>query len=150
MRTMTIGTVARHAGVGVETIRFYEKKGLIARPRKPLNGFRDYPADTVTRIRFIRQAQAFGFSLAEIAELLSLRADPRANCADVRARAAVKLDEVKRKIQGLERMAEVIERLVAACRGQGPVDGCAILDAFAADDPEDKPNSRRKEKRNHG
>lgn len=150
MNTMTIGTVARHAGVGVETIRFYEKKGLIARPRKPLKGFRDYPADTVARIRFIRQAQEFGFSLAEIAELLSLRADPRADCAHVRTRAAVKLDEVKQKIRGLERMAAILERLVTTCRGQGPVDGCAILDAFATDALSDKIAVAEKEKRPHG
>jgi hypothetical protein len=68
----------------------------------------------------------------------------------VRARAAVKLDEVRQKIQGLERMAEILERLVATCRGQGPVDGCAILDAFAADTSSDKPGSHGKEKRNYG
>ena len=99
MTTMTIGRAARKAGVGIETIRFYERKGLIEQPRKPLDaGFRIYPEETLQRIRFIRQAQEIGFSLSEIAELLSLKTDPSADCSDVRAQATMKLEEVDRKI----------------------------------------------------
>ena len=146
-RTMTIGAIARKAGVGVETVRFYEKKGLIAKPRKPMRSFRDYPADTARRIRFIRQAQEVGFSLAEIAELLALSADPGADCADVRARAKAKLDEVTAKIANLDRVAEVLRRLVTVCPGRGALDGCSILEAFAADETHDKPRlHRNKEK----
>jgi MerR family mercuric resistance operon transcriptional regulator len=102
MMGMTIGKAARKAGVGVETIRFYERKGLIDRPPRPnVGGFRVYPVETVERIRFIRQAQELGFSLREILELLSLRADPESDCADVRERAEAKLREVTRKIAGL-------------------------------------------------
>jgi len=87
---LTIGKVAKIADVGVETIRFYERKGLINQPLKPLSGgYRIYPDEAVQRIRFIRQAQEIGFSLREIEELVSLRADPSAVCADVRERAVV-------------------------------------------------------------
>lgn len=142
-KSTTIGAIAKKAGVGVETVRFYEEKGLIARPRKPMRSFRDYPADTARRIRFIRQAQELGFSLAEIAQLLALSADPSADCADVRARAKAKLDEVTAKVANLERMAEVLKRLVTVCPGRGALDGCSILEAFAADEADDKPRLHR-------
>ena len=90
MNGMTIGKAARNADAGVETIRFYERQGLIAQPPKPLSGYRIYSYETVKRIRFIRQAQALGFSLREIRELLSLKADPSADCADVRDQAEAK------------------------------------------------------------
>jgi len=131
MNRMTISRAAREAGVGVETIRFYERKGLIAQPPKPVDsGFRDYPMETVQRIRFIRQAQEIGFSLREIEELLSLRADPAADCRDVRARATVKRDEVNRKIARLERIRAALENLIAACPGRGALRACSILSSL--------------------
>ncbi len=94
---MTISRAAEQAGVGVETIRFYERRGLIDQPPQPLGGgYRVYDDALVGRVRFIRQAQELGFSLHEIGELLSLWADPAADCADVRARAAAKRTEVDR------------------------------------------------------
>ncbi len=127
-----IGSVARTAGVGVETVRFYERRGLIERPRKPAGGgFRDYPGEAVERIRFIRQAQELGFSLREIEELLSLQADPTADCADVRDRAEAKLDDVLGKIARLERIRGALEELIAACPGRGPVmETCSIMDVL--------------------
>ncbi len=114
----TIGKAARMAGVGVETIRFYERRGLIEQPPKPaLGGFRAYPDETVRRIRFIRQAQELGFSLREIDDLLSLRADPSSDAGDVRERAEAKLTEVNRKIGELERIRTALETLLAACPG---------------------------------
>lgn len=128
---MTIGKVARAAGVGVETIRFYERKGLIAQPLKPRNsGFRDYPMETVQRIRFIRLAQDIGFSLHEIEELLSLRADPAADCNIVRRHAAIKLDEVERKMAELARIRTALKELIAACPGRGALRACSILEAL--------------------
>ncbi len=139
--TMTIGKVARAAGVGVETIRFYERKGLIARPPRPRqSGFRDYPPETVARIRFIRRAQRIGFSLREIEELLSLRADPDSDCQHVRARAAVKLDEVERKMAELARLRTALEDLIAACPGRGPVHQCTILETLATLDSDPDPD----------
>jgi len=129
---MTIGRAAREAGVGVETIRFYERKGLIAQPAKPeYSGFREYPAETIQRIRFIRLAQEIGFSLREIEELLSLRADPAADCADVRHRATIKLTEVERKIAQLEQIRGALEELIAACPGRGALRACSILEALS-------------------
>ena len=131
MSAMTIGKVARKSGVGVETIRFYERRGLIEQPPKPLNaGFRVYPQESIERIRFIREAQELGFSLCEIGELLSLRADPSADCADVRERAQDKLEEVRRKIAQLERIHAALEELIAACPAKGALRTCSILEAI--------------------
>lgn len=128
---MTISQAARQAGCGVETIRFYERQGLIERPPKPPVGFRHYPSEIVDRVRFIRQAQVLGFSLREIDELLALRTDPAADCADVRARASAKLDEVGRKIAELERIREALAELIEACPGHGAARTCSILEALA-------------------
>lgn len=130
-RTYTIGQAAGAAGVGVETIRFYERKGLIERPPRPLAGARRYPRDTVDRIRALRHGQELGFALAEIAELLALRADPGADCADVRRRAEVHLEGVERKQARLGEVAARLRELIAVCPGEGATDTCAILDAFA-------------------
>ncbi len=131
MTAMTIGRVARQAGVGVETIRFYERKGLIEQPLRPLDAsFRVYPAETVRRIRFIREAQEIGFSLREIDELLSLRADPSADSAEVRARAIAKRDEVERKIAHLQEIHGALEELISACPGRGAVRECSIMEAL--------------------
>ncbi len=127
---LTIGRLARAAGVGVETIRFYERKRLLARPRRPERGFRVYPGDAVRRIRFIRQAQELGFTLREIAELLSLQADPAVDCSKVFARATAKLEDVGRKIAQLSRMKQALERVAAACPRHGTVTACSILEAM--------------------
>ena len=128
MNELIIGKAAMKAGVGVETIRFYERKGLIEQPPKPLDtGFRVYPEETVQRIRFIRQAQEIGFSLREIDELLSLRADPAADCAHVRERAAAKLEEVERKIEQLGRIRSALNELIAACPGRVALRECSIM-----------------------
>jgi MerR family transcriptional regulator, copper efflux regulator len=130
MKALTISKAAREAGVGVETIRFYERQGLIEQPQKPLAGVRIYPPDMVARIRFIREAQQIGFSLREIHELLTLRADPSADCADVREQATAKLDEVRRKIERLREIGTALETLIAACPGRGGLQACSIMDAL--------------------
>jgi len=133
MRAQTIGEAARQAGVGVETIRFYERRGLIERPLKPQgSGFRTYPAEQVRRIKFIRQAQQIGFSLKEIRELLALRADPKADCSMVRQQAVGKLEEVRHKIEQLHRIGSALEGLIAVCPGRGGLQACSILDTLAA------------------
>ena len=139
MHDMTIGKAARKAGVGVETIRFYERKGLIDQPPKPVfGGYRVYPDETVERIRFIRQAQELGFSLREIEELLSLRADPAVDCADVRAHARIKLDEVNRKFAQLKGIGAALEALIVACPGRGALRKCSIMDALEGDGDRDR------------
>lgn len=132
---MRIGEVAKAAGVGVETVRFYERKGLIEQPPKPGwgSGFRSYPERTVEQIRFIRQAQEIGFSLKEARELLSLRINPDADCADVRGHAAEKLKEVKRKIKYLGGIRKSLEVLIDDCPGEGALGSCSIIAALTKD-----------------
>lgn len=128
---MRIGEVARDSGVGVETVRFYEQKGLVTQPRRPeTGGYRDYPADAVHRIRFIRSAQQLGFSLVEVAELLKLESGTAAQCVDVRQRAEAKRHEVQMKIDNLERIRQALDTLIDACPGKGPARTCSILEAI--------------------
>lgn len=130
---MRISEAAKTAGVGVETIRFYERKGLVEQPKRPVmgGGFRFYSGETVERIRFIRQAQEIGFSLREIKELLALRVDPAADCGEVRTHARAKLDEVNRKIASLIQIQGALEELIEACPGHGTELGqCSILEAL--------------------
>ena len=126
----TIGQAARTAGVGVETIRFYERKGYIEQPPKPLQGPRHYPEATIDHIRALQQGQELGFTLEEVSELLALRADPGAGCGDVRERAETHLEAVERKRTRLDEVAEKLRELIAACPGHGATHECAILDAF--------------------
>jgi Hg(II)-responsive transcriptional regulator len=128
---LTIGKVAHDAGVGVETIRFYERKGLIARPHRPQRGFRSYPPETAQRIRFVRQAQELGFTLREIKDLLSLRADPTADCSEVRRKSQEKLANVIAKSRQLDSIRRALEALIAACPGRGAIRTCSILDGLA-------------------
>jgi DNA-binding transcriptional MerR regulator/copper chaperone CopZ len=115
----------------VETIRFYERRGLIKQPVRPKNGgYRFYEDAVVERIRFIRQAQELGFSLREIMELLALRADPAADCGNVRVQAMSKRQEVDRKIIQLQHMRAALDTLIAGCPGGGALCACTILDAL--------------------
>jgi len=97
-KPLTVGQVAKQAGVGVETIRFYERRGLIAEPKRRASGYRQYRLDTVRRIRFIRRARELGFTLEEISDLLSLREDPNGTSVDVRERAREKITDIEDKI----------------------------------------------------
>ncbi len=149
MNNLTIGKAATKAGVGVETVRFYERKGLIEQPPKPLDaGFRVYPEETVQRIRFIRQAQEIGFSLREIEELLSLRADPSADCSDVRERATAKLKEVIRKMERLGQIQSALNELIAACPGRGALRTCSIMESLVAATGETRVHAKANRKEN--
>lgn len=131
MTPFTIGQAAKAAGIGVETIRFYERKGLIARPLRPADGrARDYSGDTVARLNFIAQAKEIGFSLTEIADLLSLCAGAGAGCEDVRARAMAKRQHVEAKLEHLTRMRKTLDELIAQCPGKGDISACTILGAM--------------------
>lgn len=134
MDHLTIGQVAKNAGVGVETIRFYEREGLIGKPARRPSGYRQYQPDIVLRIRFIQRAKELGFSLREITELLSLRVARGSTCADVRARALSKMKDIDAKIAVLQGMRRALVRLSEACVGRGPVSECPILDALGAED----------------
>jgi DNA-binding transcriptional MerR regulator/copper chaperone CopZ len=148
MENMTIGLVARQAGVGVETIRFYERRGLIRQPAKPPGtGQRQYAPETVERIRFIRQAQHLGFVLREIQELLSLQANPAADCSEVRGRALVKIEEVNQRIAQLAEIRSALVRLLAACPGSGALGACSILEALRITPPANPEKTMRSARR---
>jgi len=127
---MQIGRVAAQAGVNVQTLRYYERRGLLPRPPRTETNYRAYPDDAVLRVRFIKRAQELGFSLMEIKELLSLRAAPRAKCADVLQRAELKIDDIDDKIATLRRMRRALSKLMAECHGSLPVTKCPILEAL--------------------
>lgn len=127
---MTIGELARRAGVGVETVRFYERLELLPRPPRPARGFRLYPDESVERVRFVRQARELGFTLAEAKELLALRARADVRCTAVRGKAERKLAEIDRRIAELTRIRAALDALVETCSGEVAVRDCAILDAL--------------------
>ncbi len=106
---LTIGKAAQEAGVNVETIRFYERQGLIEQPPKIGGAARRYAPETVERVRFIREGQHLGFTLREIRELLALRTDPLADCAEVRQQAVAKRDEVQKKIRRLHEISSALD-----------------------------------------
>ena len=108
MKPLTIGEVARQAGIGVETVRFYERQGLIPDPPRSDSGYRNYPSSAVSRLCFIKLAKELGFSLKEISELLSLRVEPTTSCADVKTRAEAKAADIRRKILELQRMERAL------------------------------------------
>ena len=135
MTTLTIGKVAKAAGLGVETVRFYERQGLIAEPARSDSGDRQYGPETIRRLQFIVRAKALGFTLQEIGDLLDLRATPGAGCADVQARAEAKIADIEERIAQLDAMKRALGELVAQCRGEGPLSDCPILDALDEEAP---------------
>ena len=133
MGNMTIGQMARSAGASVETIRFYEREGLLEHPARSASGYRNYPPEAVARLRMIRQAKELGFSLNEIKELLALRVAPGKSCSDVRARTERKIADIDQRIAALKRMKAALARLAAACSGRGPTSECPILEALESE-----------------
>ena len=130
MAEHTIGSVARQAGVGVETIRFYEREGLISAPPRSASGYRQYPQDAVERIRFIQRAKELGFSLAEVRSLLDLRVRSDAECQDVRVRADKKIADIDAKIRDLRGMRRVLSELTQACSAGKTTGECPILESL--------------------
>lgn len=131
MNELTIGQLAQQAQVNVETVRYYERRGLLPAPPRRKSGYRQYSLQDVAYLQFIRRAKTLGFSLTEIADLLALRVDPETTCGDVRERATRKIADVEAKIQALTRIKRALEQLVAVCSGQGPMSECPILEALA-------------------
>ena len=127
MGSLRIGQLAQRSGVGVETVRFYEREGLIPAPPRRPSGYRDYPLETVDRIVFIRRAKELGFSLKEISELLDLRVRPRHNCAHVKRNADAKIADIDIKMAALRRMRRALMDLTRACEQRAPTTECPIL-----------------------
>lgn len=130
MNGLTIGQLARQVDIGIETVRFYERRGLIEDPPRRSSGYRQYPSDTVDRLRFIRRAKELGFSLDEISELLGLRSHPAENREQVRAKARAKIDDIERRIADLTRMRHALSTLVEACEHGHQTEPCPILNAL--------------------
>lgn len=135
MKTWTRGALAKHCEVNFETVRYYEKAGLIPEPSRTASNYRVYDEETVRRIRFVKRAQDLGFTLKEIKELFSLRARPRAGCADVRERARAKIQSIDEKIRTLRAMRRALSKLLSECSGRGGISECPILDALEDDKP---------------
>ncbi|MBI4317831.1 MAG: MerR family DNA-binding protein [Chloroflexi bacterium] len=130
MRDFTIGQLAKMARVNVETVRYYERRGLIPEPPRSESGYRRYSQNVATTIEFIKRAKELGFSLREILELLSLQTGPDVDCGDIKKRAQAKLADVEARIRDLERIREVLSELVLTCAGLGPTSECPILRAL--------------------
>ena len=128
---MTIGKLAQAAGVGVETIRFYERKGIIKRPTRHEGGFRHYPAEEAARVKFVKRAQELGFTLREVKGLLEIQSKRKITGAQVREKAKGKIKEIDEKISDLKRMRESLEQLCQVCgEGEQAIRECKIFDCF--------------------
>lgn len=136
MEGLKVGEVAQRAGVNLQTIHYYERRGLLPEPPRTRSNYRSYPPDAVVRVRFIKRAQELGFTLKEIEELLSLRAAPRARCGDVRARAEAKVHDIDERLRTLRAMRRALVQLIGECSGAGPVTDCPILAALEPQDLE--------------
>lgn len=128
---MTIGKLAKQAGVGVETVRFYERKGLVRKPPKRDAGYRTYSMEEVTRIRFIRRAQELGFTLREVKGLIELQSKKRMTGGQVQKRAEEKIQEIGKKISDLKRMEASLRQLSQVCgEGEQAIQECRFLECF--------------------
>lgn len=127
---LTIGRLADEAGVNVETIRYYQRRGLLTEPEKPHSGHRRYPCSAAKRVRFIKRAQVLGFTLEEISGLLEL--NEFVDCAATREMAEHKLQLIERKLADLTAMRKVLTKLTRECRQGGPA-ACPIIHALASD-----------------
>src|SRR5690242_6043470 len=124
---LTIGALARGAGVGIDTIRYYEREGLLPPPRRRDSGYRDYDRGTVERLKFIRRAKALGITLEDIRQLLALSADHERGVRNVRQRAETRLADIEQRIRELQRVRRGLKRLIEACPGRGDPGACSIL-----------------------
>ena len=130
MKPMTISAVARMAGVGIETIRFYEREGLMEAPPRTISGYRQYSQEAVQRLQFIQRAKYLGFTLKEIEELLSLRLSAEGTCEDVRKKALAKISDIEERVLALQRMKRALTNLAKACTRKGSARECPIIEAI--------------------
>jgi len=129
MKNLTIGQLAKETGTHVETIRYYERRGLIAEPSRRASGYREFPPEYVERIRFIKRAQTLGFTLREISELLAL-ADGNPACKDIRKFAEEKVEDIETRIRDLQKIKEVLHELIRKCLIKGKLSSCPIIESL--------------------
>lgn len=130
LQNATIGAFAEAAGVNVETVRFYQRKGLISEPDKPRGSIRRYGSADVARVKFVKSAQRLGFSLDEIADLLTL--EDGAHCADAKRLAERKLHQVREKLADLSHMEAALSGLVRACEAAREQVSCPLIASLYA------------------
>lgn len=131
---LTIGRLSKTSGVTIDSIRFYERRGLLDEPQRTESNYRVYPDEAAARLRFLKKAQSLGFTLDEIKGLLSLHDNPQASRAEVKARTEQKITLIRSRIADLSRMLGVLEEMNEACDGEGLIAGCPILAALGEDD----------------
>lgn len=129
---MKIGEVGRATGTKTETIRYYEREGLLTPPPRTSSNYRDYGPDDVARLRFIRRARQLGFSMAQVRQLLELTDDPSRSCEAVDAIASTQLAEVEAKLEDLEALRGELSRMVESCK-MGTVAECRVVDVLTGD-----------------
>jgi MerR family transcriptional regulator, copper efflux regulator len=139
MSRLRTGELARLARVNVETLRFYERQGLLPQPPRRASDYREYPPEAIGLVRFIKRAKLLGFSLREIKELLALRQVPRACCGDVMILAQHKIEEIDAKISDLRAMRSALGGLLKGCSGTAPIAECPIIESLM-----NEPKSKRK------
>lgn len=130
MKNFTIGRLAKSAKVNIETIRFYERKGILPQPARKSSGYRLYADADLKRLNFIIMAKKHGFTLLEIKELLELRVNPHSTCEEVQVKAEQKIRVIREKVRELKRIKKALQTLVSSCHGPHPDGDCPILDAF--------------------
>ena len=130
---MRIGEIAAEADVNIQTLRYYERRGLLEPPTRRASGYREYDRDDVQRVRFIRRAQDLGFTLQEIGDLLALQGDATRSCSVVERRASQTLDRIDDKIKDLRRMRTALAKYVNACRDQRSLETCPLLTALGGE-----------------
>jgi len=131
--SLTIGQVAAAADVNIQTLYYYERRGVLTAPRRTPSGYRQYGDDAVPRLRFIKHAQDLGFSLNEIQGLLALRVRHATACGAMERKTREKIELVQQRIQDLQRLRRTLERLAAACAARQPTEDCPILEALEDD-----------------
>ncbi|HUB88292.1 MAG TPA: heavy metal-responsive transcriptional regulator [Dyella sp.] len=134
--SLTIGTVAKRAGVPIDTIRYYEREGLLPEPLRRASGYRSYNESAIKRLRFIRRAKDLGFTLEEIRDLLALSSDRRGGVKAVRKRAEQRLADIEARIAELVRIRAGLQQLIEACPGHGDPEHCPILRALTDEEPQ--------------
>lgn len=127
MTAMKIGEIAKRSGIGIETIRYYEREGLLPEPERRPSGYRQYDESTVERLEYVRRAKELGFTLAEIRELLELSFAAHAGCDHIRQRAESKITDIEGKIRSLQQMKRSLGKIVARCRTKNPTDDCPLI-----------------------
>ncbi len=130
VKTLRIGEVARRSSVGVETIRYYEREGLLAEPERRPSGYRQYDESIVARLQFIRRTKELGFALGEIRELLSLWFDSKTKCVHVRQRAEQKIVHIEEKIARIQKMKRSLQKLIRICESRNSIEACPLLEGL--------------------